>query len=292
MKIQTECVPCLLRRIIFESEQSTKDKERRKRAIQNACKILSKIYDPNVCSAIIATKVHKIVYETLGDNDPYSDLKNQANEVAKKLLPKAEEIVKTADDPLKATMVCAIIGNLMDFGIPGGSKSPEDLKEVFEKSYQDGLGYDDYNKVKDLISKSKDVVLFTDNCGEIVFDKMLCGEIKKFNPDIFLTLVVKGKDVLSDATMDNALELGFEEVVDEILTTGGFTVGVDFENLPKKLENTLRKTDLIICKGMANYEAFSETDYRPIAYLMRVKCNAIASSMKVKQDISVVKLYE
>ncbi len=292
MKIQTECVPCLLRRIIFESEQSTKDKERRKRAIQNACKILSKIYDPNVCSAIIATKVHKIVYETLGDNDPYSDLKNQANEVAKKLLPKAEEIVKTADDPLKATMVCAIIGNLMDFGIPGGSKSPEDLKEVFEKSYQDGLGYDDYDKVKDLISKSKNMVLFTDNCGEIVFDKMLCREIKKLNPDIFLTLVVKGKDVLSDATMDDVLELGFEEVVDEILTTGGFAVGIDFENLPKKLENTLRKTDLIICKGMANYEAFSETDYRPIAYLMRVKCNAIASSMKVKQDISVVKLYE
>ena len=35
--------------------------------------------------------------------------------------------------------------------------------------------------------KSKNVVLFTDNCGEIVFDKILCRELNNFNPNIFLT---------------------------------------------------------------------------------------------------------
>ena len=119
-----------------------------------------------------------------------------------------------------------------------------------------------------------------------------CREIKKFNPDLHLTLVVKGEDVLSDATMKDAVEFGLDNVVDEILTTGCFAVGVDFKNLPKKVLKLIDSTNLIICKGMANYEAFSETNYKPIAYLMRTKCSAIARSIGVAQNINVIKLYD
>lgn len=72
MKIQTECVPCLLKRIIFEAKQSSDDKTLQTKVIRNACKMLSEIYDPNECSAVIATKVHKMVYDTLGNKDPYA----------------------------------------------------------------------------------------------------------------------------------------------------------------------------------------------------------------------------
>jgi len=54
----------------------------------------------------------------------------------------------------------------------------------------------------------------------------------------------------------------------------------------------LKQSDLIICKGMANYESFSETNYRPIAYLLRTKCSAIANSMNLPLNINVIKLYE
>ncbi len=292
MKIHTECVPCLIKRIIFEADQSTKDKKKRADALKNACKILSEIYDPNGCSAEIATKVHKIVYETLEDLDPYSDLKRKSNLVAKSLLPRVEELVKNSDDSLKTSMICSIIGNMMDFGIEGGSSHPELLKEAFEKTYSDGLGHDDYYRLKNLLKDSKHVILFTDNCGEIVFDKVLCRELKKFNPDIFITLVVKGEAILSDATIKDTEELNFGDVVDEILTTGCFAVGVNFNLLPNNLEEALKSTDLIICKGMANYESFSETEYKPIVYLMRTKCNAIATSMNIPLNVNAIKLYE
>ena len=219
MKIQTECIPCLLKRIIFEAEQSTSDKKLQMQAIQNACKVLSEIYDPNDCSATIATKVHKIVYETLGNEDPYSDLKNKSNAVAQSLLPKVEELIQNSEDPLKISMICSIIGNMMDFGIEGGSAHPDMLKDDFEKTYQEGLGYDGYPRLKKLLKNAKHVVLFTDNCGEIVFDKLLCRELKKFNPSTFLTIVVKGEKILSDATIEDAHDLKFEEVVDESSST-------------------------------------------------------------------------
>ena len=53
-----------------------------------------------------------------------------------------------------------------------------------------------------------------------------------------------------------------------------------------------KNSDVIICKGMANYEAFSETDYKPIAYLLRTKCTAIANSMGVDLNQNVIKLFE
>jgi uncharacterized protein with ATP-grasp and redox domains len=292
MKIQTECVPCLLKRIIFETEQSTKNKKIRTKTIKNACKLLAELYDPNECSATIATKVHKIAYETLGDNDPYKDLKFASNEIALSLIPRVNHLINCSDDPLRITMLCSIIGNLMDFGIPGASEHPERLGEIFEEIFVEDLGHDDSDEIKALLSKSKRVILFTDNCGEIVFDKILCRELKKFNPDIFLTVVVKGEPIISDATLKDVEDLGFEEVSDEILTTGCFAIGLDFDKIPPMLKKALESADLIICKGMANYEAFSETDYHPIAYLLRAKCTAIANSMNIPLNTNAVKLYQ
>jgi len=292
MKIQTQCIPCLLKRIIFEAEQSTNDTIVKSRTIRNACKILSELYDPSKSSASIATKVHKIAYESLGDDDPYKDLKRKSNEAALSLIPKVEKLIKKSKDPLKMSIICSIAGNNMDFGIEGASSHPDMLNEVFERATYDKLGYDDTKRVKKLLKKSKNVLFFTDNCGEIVFDKILCREIKKFNPDIFLTIVVKGEPILSDATISDVEELKFKEVVDKILTTGCFAVGVDFEKLPLNIKVLLKQTDLIICKGMANYESFSETNYKPIAYLLRTKCDAIANSMHLPININAIKLYE
>ena len=125
MKIQTECIPCLIKRIIFEAEQSTDDPEVRTAVIKNAVKTLSEFYDPDECSITIATAVHKIAYDTLGDNDPYKDLKERSNKVAEKLVPRIEELVAKSDDPFKTSIICSIIGNMLDFGIEGASNDPE-----------------------------------------------------------------------------------------------------------------------------------------------------------------------
>jgi uncharacterized protein with ATP-grasp and redox domains len=143
-------------------------------------------------------------------------------------------------------------------------------------------------KAEKLIETSEDRL--KNNCGEIVFDKLLCKEIKKF--DVHLTLVVRGEPILTDATLEDAHEFGLDKIVDRVLTTGCFAVGVDFENMPKDLLNALESADLIISKGMANYETFSETDYRPIAHFLRTKCVPVAEDMGLKTNINVVKIYE
>jgi hypothetical protein len=292
MKIQTECLPCLLKRILFETELSTKEKKRQTKALRTACKLLAEHYNPEECSATIATKVHKGVYETLQDKDPYTELKHTSNLIATSLVPTIEGLIKTSPDPLKTSMICSIIGNIMDFGIDGSSVHPQMLEEVFDRLYTEGLGYDDYQKLRNLLKNASHLVLFTDNCGEIVFDKILCRELKHFNPTLHITAVVKGEPILSDATAEDAKEIKLHEVIDELFTTGCFAVGVDFHKLPAEVTSALKHADVIIAKGMANYESFSETIFRPIAYLLRTKCNTIARSMNLPRNISAIKLYE
>lgn len=290
MKIQPECVTCLLKRIIYEVEQSTDNPILRLNAIKKSLELIEELYNPETSSAEIATKVHKIAYETLGDKDPYKLLKEQSNRIAQTLVPRINELIEASDDPLRITMLASIVGNLMDFGIAGASPYPELLSEVFEETFAEDLGHDDTEEIKEILKNSRNVILFTDNCGEIVFDKILCHELKKFNPKIYLTVVVKGEPIISDATIKDAMELKFEEVVDEILNTGCFAIGLDFKKIPPELKKALEKADLIICKGMANYEAFSETSYKPVAYLLRTKCTAIAKSLNLPLNINVVKL--
>ena len=104
--------------------------------------------------------------------------------------------------------------------------------------------------------------------------------------------MVKGEPILSDATAEDAQEIQLHKVIDELFTTGCFAVGVDFHNLPSEVTSALKHADVIIAKGMANYESFSETTLRPIAYLLRTKCSAIARSMNLPRNISAIKLYE
>lgn len=288
MKMKPRCVPCLLNRVIFEMELVGASSKKQEEIIKKCADILIKNYTSEKSSAQIATIVHKTAYNMLGNDDPYRELKEKSNKVAKNILPKAEQYVERSTDRLEGAVMCSIIGNSIDFGIAGSISSPDKLEKEFDSEMERGLQHNDLEKMKKYLKG--DVLYFTDNCGEIVFDRLVCRELKKYG--VHLTLVVKGAPVLTDATYEDAISLNFSDVVDEIVTTEKFAVGIDFDRISEKLKNKIRNASLIICKGMANYEAFSETRYKPIVYFLKVKCKSIAEDMEMPLGANVVKLYE
>ncbi|MEE9152023.1 MAG: ARMT1-like domain-containing protein [Thermoplasmata archaeon] len=288
MKIRAGCVPCLLGRTLYETDLI--DSSMALRVMEEASKIIGSYDLKDACSADVATKVHRATYSILGNRDPYKVIKNRCNQTVLSLFPKAEKMIEGSEDRLKCAVLCSIIGNVLDFGLPSSPESPEKLMEQFDNLVSEGLDSDDTEKIKAYLEKGGKVLYFADNCGEIVLDKLLCKEIKKF--DVHLSLVVRGEPILTDATIEDVKEFGLDEVVDEVLTTGCFAVGVDFENLPEELSKALQGANLIISKGMANYETFSETNYKPIAHLLRTKCEPVAEDMGLRTDINVVKVYE
>jgi len=288
MRMSPECVPCLIRRVLFEAEES--DDSLSIEAVRNAAEMLSDLFGDDVCSATVATQVHRKTYEILGTDDPYLNLKRKSNEVVLGLYPSAEQFVKSSKNSLRDAFLCAVIGNVLDFGIGTGYDHPEKLKKEFRSLLSEGLGHDDTPEVRALLKNADRVVYLGDNCGEIVLDRLALMELGKF--DIDLTLVVKEEPILTDATMKDIEGLGIEKLVDRIVEAPGFAVGIDLLSLEGSFGKTLRDADLIIAKGMANFESLSETDIAPIAYLLRTKCDPVANAMGLKKDINAVKLFK
>jgi len=285
MKIHPECVPCLLKRCLYEAELV--DDQKKQEVIEAATSILNERFNEDAVSAEVATEVHGKVYQILKTDDPYSEVKEKSNAAAEELLPRAEEIAKKG---LKEAIMVSIAGNVLDFGYRDDIDSPEYLIQEFENIIDQGLAQDDTEKIKTLLENGKEVVFFTDNTGEIVFDTLLLRKLKDY--DIHLTVVVKEKPILTDATMEDALRYDIDKIADQLETTGGYAVGVDFDLLPEKVEEKLGRADIIIAKGMANWESFSETDYSPIAFLTRSKCEPVSETMGVPYDENVAKLFE
>jgi len=81
-------------------------------------------------------------------------------------------------------------------------------------------------------------------------------------------------------------------VLDECLTTGVGAGGLDVGRAPKARRDAFGRADLVIAKGMANFEALSGTDVRPIADLLRSKCHPVARAIGAKKDRNVIRVFE
>jgi hypothetical protein len=258
-------------------------------AIRAACAVFAKRYRPDRVSARLATEVHRAVYRSLGTDDPYRGMKRRSNRAMLELFPSAERLVASSMDPLRTAVLSSIAGNILDFGIRTDINGPEELKRRFRGIVSEGLAVNDLPKLRRLLKKGAKVLFFADNCGEIVLDRLVWRELRKIG--VFLTLVVKGEPILTDATMSDVGELGLAREVDGVLDTGSFAVGVDFDHIPEALRRSLRDCDLIISKGMANFESFSSSRWRPQAHLMRTKCAPVAVATGAPIDVNVLKLW-
>ncbi|MHC1710285.1 MAG: DUF89 domain-containing protein [Methanomassiliicoccales archaeon] len=287
MDFSAECAPCLLRRILFQTRLV--DPTREEEVMSSCLRLVAEEWEPGVNSAALATKVHRLCYDILGVDDPYAALKAESNRVAFSLLPRAEELVEGSEDRLKAACLVAIAGNVMDFGI-GGYEHPEELRHLFDALVAEEPEPNDLERMRELLGNAKEVLYLFDNCGEIVLDVPLLRELKSMG--LRVTGVVKGEPIISDATWEDLSISGADKLLDERLTTGVFAVGLDLDRAPADLKAAFARVDLVIAKGMANFEALSGTDVRPIVHLLRSKCQPVSKAIGARKDRNVIRVFE
>lgn len=284
MKIAPKCIPCLISRVLYESQLSTDDSRTQLKALDEAIRAICSIgFDVPI--SVLSTQVHRAAYRALGDDDPYRDEKKLANETAFKLLHKVKEIVERSEDKFRKAVIAAIIGNTFDFGVLGFEVDVENFERQVDAIYKHGLDIDDTDGIRKILDN---VVYIADNAGEIIYDGLLIEQIKKLGGNV--TLVVRGGYILTDATIEDVWEFGLEKIADRVITTGTNAVGVNIEEASKELTEALPRASLIIAKGMANFEMLSEYNFKPIAYLMRVKCTPVAEAVGARRGDVIAKL--
>ena len=284
MRIHTDCVSCLMKRILFQSRLVEGSDE--KASVKDSLDTLAREFDYGRKSVDIATEVHRASYAVLG-RDPYHDLKVRADQVAGGFMDLAQEYVDSSDDKLRASLMVAVIGNIMDFGSTGGIDDPELFRSMFQDLMDQGLGRDDSDRIAEVLDRPGTIVYMFDNCGESQLDKILIRYLRSRGKRV--VGVVRGEPILNDVTMEDAVRSGLDKELDLTLSTGTFYVGIDWRDVPPEVMKEIEGCDIIIAKGMGNYESLSDEELPvPIAHVLRTKCGPVANSMGIPLNQNVV----
>ena len=286
MEIQPDCVPCLMTRVLFQARLVGNGCEFE--ALSSAMKTYSKEFAKGRNSAEVTTEVHRAAYKAMGVSDPYEELKIRSDEVASEYVERAREMVRSSNDSFKTAVLWAIIGNVMDFGSGIAINHPDEFRKKSDALLKQGISYDDTEKMKIVLSKSKTIVYLFDNCGEVQFDKILIDEIRKMG--VRVVGVVRGESILNDVSVDDVERTGINKHLDRVLSTSQFAIGLDLKKIDPELGKEINGAGLIISKGMANFEALSDQDVGiPIVYILRSKCVPVANALGVEIERNVVR---
>lgn len=282
MKLTETCIDCLLSRVVFECNLASASPARTEETVAACRDFLLSMRGSALFHTQIASTVHRKACEMIGDTDPFRKLKAAGNDQALGVCRKVRPRLLTFRD----LVLAAVIGNTFDYAVKDHDVTSE-FALFFDQEFKKGLDVDDTDQI---LQRSRRVVYLTDNCGEIVFDRLLVGFLKEHGSRV--TVAVRDAPILNDATMEDALALGFDRVADHLTTTGGGAeIGLDMEKMPADLARAIDNCTIIIAKGMANYESLSMYDnLPPVAYLMCVKCEMIAEDSGIARGSKIARL--
>ena len=181
-----------------------------------------------------------------------------------------EEQIRKHDDPLEAALCFARTGNYIDYAAVKDI-SKEKLMELFEEQERAGLEKSEYEAfLKDMEQAAK-LVYLTDNCGEVVLDKIAMKIIQERYPDLDVTAVVRGEPVVNDADLDAARYVGLDRVA-EVMENGSGIAGTDLDDISDEARGVIEAADVIISKGQGNFETIHGCGLN-IYYLFLCKCD-------------------
>ncbi len=290
MKVGSRCGYCLLHRGYNMIKLSTDEEETRKKAMIALLKLMGDNFNQNTVPSVLGAERGRIIADITGCEDPYEEQKRAENKRAMKLLSEMEKILKDTlpEEKLRTACTIACLGNVIDYDVPGNNANLNDAL----KFLKDPFYIDDTDKLKTLIKHGTNLLFLTDNAGEIALDTLLVKELRRLGAHV--TVAVKdGPPSLNDALMKDALMVGMDKAADELITTGAKAIGIRLDESPRWFIDIYNNADIIVAKGMANWETMTETPAPcPTMYLFRTKCEPIASAVGAPEGESIAFLVD
>ena len=271
MHIYLDCIPCFIRQSLDAARLATEDVHIHEKVVRGVLGLADNL-DMSQSPPIIGQKIHQIIRELVGAEDPYHNVKQQFNNIALKLYSEMRNSILESEDRLDTAVRLAIAGNLIDFGVNSIIQETE-LEKTISQCLSEKLTDMQIGYFRKAIDKAENILYLADNAGEIVFDRLLIEQL----PIEKITMAVKGSPVINDATMEDAILASLPKIV-EVIDNGSDAPGTILEICSQSFKNYFNKADLVIAKGQGNYETLSDVD-KNIFFILKAKCPVIAKDL-------------
>jgi uncharacterized protein with ATP-grasp and redox domains len=274
MKIYLDCIPCFIKQSLDAARHATEDVHLHEKVVRGVLGLANNL-DMSQSPPVIGQKIHRLIRELAGVEDPYHAVKQRFNNAALKLYSKMRHLIIESENPLETAARLAIAGNIIDFGIKSQLQETE-LAETIDQCLSEELANIQIEPFHKAVDKAEDILYLADNAGEIVFDRLFIEQL----PIEKITVAVKGSPVINDATMEDAVLAGLPKIV-EVIDNGSDAPGTILESCSQSFRDCFEKADLIIAKGQGNYETLSDVD-KNIFFILKAKCPVIARDLGCK----------
>lgn len=214
-----------------------------------------------------AAHYYRLIAAMTGNDDPYAAIKKQSNEYALSLESAAAEAIERAGDPLLSALQFAIGANVLD----NGAQKQLDVEATLARCQQQPFAINHYPQLRKRLIPGKKVLLLADNCGEIVFDKLLVLQLSAIGCEV--TVAVRGMPTINDATVADAAFCGMNAHC-RVIDNGADIPGTSLAHCSPQFLEYFRGADWILSKGMGNFECLSQAS-APVTFLFTVKCSTV-----------------
>lgn len=273
MTIDEACVACIINQSVKVAD-AIHASEALKSEITSSVKEMSLDFSFDDNPPEIASYVYERMAEIADKTDLYDEVKELSSKKALSFVPLLKEKLLSADSKLLTATKIAVAGNVIDLAAAVEFDLAEELLKVFDTKF----AHNDFEKMQDKLSTAKSVLIIGDNVGEHIFDYLFIETLQELFPDAKYSYMVRGNPIINDVTIKEAKEAGFDKLC-ELVESGVNTPGFVYNRANSYSKKLFDSVDLVISKGMGNYECLSPSHRKDICFLLKVKCDVVANSL-------------
>ena len=273
MLIDEACVSCIINQSVKVSDAINADKLL-KQELTSTVEDMSRDFSFEQNPPEIAAYVYEKMADIANKKDLYAEVKALSITKALSFVPLLKEKLKNRENKLLTATKIAVAGNVIDLAAAVEFDLEEELVKIFDTAF----AHNDFDTLKECLESAKNVVVLGDNVGEHIFDYMFVETLKEPYPNAVYHYFVRGNPIINDVTILEAKEAGFDELC-HLVDSGVNTPGFAYSRATKEAQELFDSADLVISKGMGNYECLSPSHREKICFLLKVKCGVVANSL-------------
>ncbi|MFZ3051810.1 MAG: ARMT1-like domain-containing protein [Sulfuricurvum sp.] len=273
MTIQNECIGC----IIAQSERvcdAIGADEALTQTIVSFIEDALSTADFTLSPPVIAAPLYEQMALFAHKIDLYDTQKSHATAQAQHYMPFLRETIEQSNNPFMALLKTAVVGNVIDLA----AEVAFDLHGAITSVFDTPFAHDDSIKLTEQLQKSKTLLYIGDNTGEHLFDALAIEHLKILYPDLDITYMVRGNFIINDVTMKEAQEAKIDQIC-ALMDSGVNTPGFVYERASEESKKLFDTADVIIAKGMGNYECMTPSKRKNICFLLKIKCSVVSRSL-------------
>ncbi len=268
MKLSAYCMFCLVQRQ-EENIRHLGDENLKSEYMREVLRIIAASPE-DVTAPVVVAEINRLHQDYFGAAYSFDQLKEEYNKLMLKEELWIHNIITASEDPLLTAIKFARVGNYIDFGAMGSIQTDK-LKSLLDSAKEEELSLTEYINFRNDLQRAERLVYLTDNCGEIVLDKLLIIIMKELYPSLDVTVIVRGKPVLNDATPEDAMMVGLTSVT-RVIGNGTQVAGTQLNAVSEEAGRIIEAADIIISKGQGNFETLHGCG-RNVYYMFLCKCD-------------------